>query len=152
MTTTRRPFEIPARVVARVLSKVDVDPASGCHVSTYSVGSHGYAQVGWHENGERTMTLCHRVAWIAAHGPIPEGMTVDHTCKNRRCVNVAHLRLLSNYENARRTQGRDWPLGQCINGHPNSMQHTQRGGKVVCEPCLNASRDRWLAKNRGAAA
>ena len=138
---------IPERVIARVRSKIEIDPDRGCHVSTYSVGSHGYAQVGWHdEQGVRTMTLCHRVIWIAEHGPIDPGMTVDHMCKQRKCVRIDHLGLLSNFENARRTAGRDWPIGQCINGHPNSMLHRQRGGKVVCGPCLQASRDRWLAR------
>lgn len=138
---------IPERVIARVRSKIEIDPDRGCHISTYSVGSHGYAQVGWHdEQGIRTMMLCHRVIWIAEHGPIDPGMTVDHMCKQRRCVRIDHLRLLTNYENARRTAGRDWPLGQCINGHPNSMLHRQRGGRIVCAPCLQESRDRWTAK------
>lgn len=137
---------IPARVIERVRTKIAVDPDRGCHISTYSAASHGYAQVGWHEDGERIVTLCHRVIWYAEHGPIPKGMTVDHMCKQRKCVRVDHLRLLTNYENARRTKGRDWPLGQCINGHPNSMLHTQRGGKIICAPCMQASRDKWLAK------
>lgn len=67
-------------------------------------------------------------------------MTIDHTCKNRRCVNVAHLRMLSNYENARRTGGRDWPLGQCVNGHDNSLLEWFNG-RAHCGPC---HRD-WMA-------
>lgn len=124
---------IPQRVFDRTLANVIYDD-SGCILSTYSVGSHGYAQVGWSEGGKTYMKLAHRVAWEASNGPIPEGMTVDHTCKTRKCVNVGHLRLLSNFENARRTSGRDWPLGECINGHPNSELRTH-GSKLVCGPC-----------------
>lgn len=141
--TTRR-FDVPARVVERVRTKVTVDESTGCLISTYSTGSHGYAQVGWVEDGERTITLAHRVAWIGDHGPIPDGMTVDHTCKRRKCVNVAHLRLLTNYENARRTSGRDWPIGQCINGHPTE------GEPRRCPECNRDAQARYRDKKRAA--
>jgi hypothetical protein len=41
------------------------------------------------------MVLAHRHAWEQANGPIPEAMSVHHTCGNRRCLNVEHMRLLS---------------------------------------------------------
>lgn len=130
------PIVIPDRVAIRALSRWTLEAPTGCHVSTYSTGSHGYAQLGWQEPGAKrsTMTLAHRAAWAAVHGQIPEGMTIDHLCKNRRCVNVEHLRLLTNYENARRTHGRDWPLGQCINGH--SDEHLANiAGRWHCRIC-----------------
>lgn len=128
---------IPQRVIDRALSNVDIDPERGCWVSRYSVGSHGYAQIGWGiPNSRRSkMMLVHRVAYVARRGPIADGMTVDHMCKQRRCCNPDHLRLLSNFENARRTAGRDWPLGQCINGHPNSNLRTAPDGTRVCRVC-----------------
>lgn len=33
----------------------------------------------------------HRVAWVQAKGPIPEGLLVLHRCDNRPCVRVDHL-------------------------------------------------------------
>ncbi len=135
----QEPIIIPDRVALRALRKFSVDE-SGCHLSTYSVGSHGYAQIGWHdhERGRRVMITAHRAAWSAVFGQIPEGMTIDHTCKNRRCVNVSHLRLLSNFENARRTFGRDWPLGTCINGHSNDLLELV-SGTWQCSICS----DQW---------
>lgn len=99
----------------RIIAWADRDPETGCLVSRYSVGSHGYAQA-W--DGV-TVVLAHRIVWEFNNGPIPPGMTVDHggACFNRRCEEIAHMRLLPNLENARRTNGRDWPLGTCINGH-----------------------------------
>jgi len=91
------------------------------------------------------MTTAHRAAWVAVHGQIPEGMTVDHICKVRRCVNVRHLRLLSNFENARRTNGNDWPLGECVNGHPNS-ELRKRGAKWVCGICAAEWQRRYRSR------
>lgn len=125
---------IPPRVVARLLGKVE--QAGGCIVSTYSTGSHGYSQIGWHDAGRRTMALGHRVAWEAANGPIPEGMTIDHVCRNRRCINVDHLRLLTNVENAR-----DNGMARrthCPQGHEYDEANTYQdpNGHRRCRACV----------------
>lgn len=43
--------------------------------------------------------LAHRYAWEREHGPIPEGMVIDHTCWNKRCVDIKHLRLATQDQN-----------------------------------------------------
>ena len=130
------PIVIPDRVAERAATRYTVDDATGCHISTYSVASHGYAQIGWYD-GERTqMVTAHRAAWVYANGrQIPGGMTVDHMCKTRRCVNPLHLRVMSNFENARRTDGRDWPIGRCANGHTNADLAFEPSGKIRCGAC-----------------
>jgi HNH endonuclease len=138
----------PERVVKRVLTKWVAD--GECWISTYSVGSHGYAQVGWQKDGGViTMTTAHRVAWWGANQqPIPPGVTVDHTCHVRRCVNPAHLRLLPNSANASdngmaafRTNvevGRS-----CRRGHPLVAQSTD--GRTYCRECKAAGKRRRRA-------
>ena len=145
-----QPIVIPDRVAERAATRYVVE--GGCWVSTYSAASHGYAQIGWQcraDNYKQVVTA-HRAAWVHHDGQqIPEGMTVDHTCKNRRCVNPDHLRVLSNYDNARRTSGRDWPLGQCVNGHDDKHLIFADGGRRVrCSICRAEYQRRYYAKKR----
>ena len=110
---------VPARVAERAFNKVDKRD-DGCWISLYSVASHGYSQVGWQNGADRHVVLGHRAAWSHVNGQVPLGMTLDHLCNTRRCVNPEHLRLLPNFENARRIKGMDWPMGSCANGHSSS--------------------------------
>lgn len=143
---------VPARVAERAATNV-TKQEDGCWISGYSVASHGYAQIGWQNGGERHAVLAHRAAWVHVHGQVPLGMTIDHLCKMRRCVNPEHLRLLPNYENARRTNGADWPIGQCKNGHPpTDLVYVTRSGNssgkaLICGVCIKASQRRYYIKN-----
>lgn len=155
---------VPENVAQRAITNMDKQ-ADGCWISKYSVMSTGYAQIGWSvkeadlrpgRRGRNEMVLAHRAAWVAVNGQVPLGMTIDHLCKTRRCVNPEHMRLLPNYENARRTAGRDWPLGFCANGHDATHLYeitrsaNKSGVAVVCETCTVASRKRYQDKKKAA--
>lgn len=133
-----------SRHVERVLAYADRDER-GCLVSRYSAGSHGYAQA-W--DGERNV-LAHRMVWEAANGPIPEGMTVDHFdhC-NRKCIEVGHMRLLTNAENGRRNRpGLDYPLDwTCPQNHG-----VDRNAQGKCPECVREHKRRNNAKPETAA-
>lgn len=139
---------VPERVAQRAYERVE-KREDGCWISTYSVASHGYAQIGWQDAGSRHVILAHRAAWVHLHGQVPLGMTLDHLCKTRPCVNPAHLRLLPNYENARRTFGRDWPLGFCANGHDAShlkkstRAANAKGYTLICGTCEREAQARY---------
>jgi hypothetical protein len=45
--------------------------------------------------------LSHRWIWSFVYGPIPEGLTVDHLCRNPACVDPTHLRLAPMLDNIR---------------------------------------------------
>lgn len=70
------------------------------------IASNGYGRC-WSKLNKK-MTSAHRAAYEDAHGAIPDGMVVMHTCDNRRCVNINHLRLGTQSDNLRdmHTKGR----------------------------------------------
>lgn len=72
--------------------------ASGCHVWTGAL-SCGYGQFGVaHARPRRA----HRIAYEYAKGAIPEGLQIDHLCRNTRCVNPEHLEAVTPRTNTRR--------------------------------------------------
>lgn len=84
----------------------------------------------------------HRVAYEIAKGPIPPGITVDHICYVRNCVNPEHLRLLSGRENsARKYTGATHE--RCRNGHEYTPENTllaSGGTERRCKTCHHARR------------
>lgn len=142
---------IPAVIAERAFTNVHVDE-SGCWISNYMRATNGYAIVSQKVGPKVSVYLAHRASWTHANGPIGEGMTIDHTCYNRVCVNPAHLREISLAENSRRRNGEDWPLGQCKNGHPDTFQKEVTWGghtRKMCQPCLD-DRNRALTERRKA--
>ncbi len=51
--------------------------------------------------GQKSVTA-HRASYELHVGPIPEGMQLDHLCRNPACVNPSHLEPVSAAENVRR--------------------------------------------------
>lgn len=72
-----------------------------CLIWTGSTDSDGYGRLS--VNGK--WAKAHRLVWERANGPIPHGVMIDHTCWNRACVELAHLRLATNAENVRNGAG-----------------------------------------------
>lgn len=99
----------------RFWSKVDTSGGpDACWPWLGYVMKRGYGQIGAPGRGS-SMLYAHRLSYELAHGPIPDGLTIDHTCHNkdlgcvrgfscphRRCVNPAHLEAVSRGENHRR--------------------------------------------------
>ena len=89
----------------------------------------GYGRVG---RGK----LAHREMWLKNRGPIPEGLTIDHLCRNRSCVNTDHMELVTREENLRRAVRIS--KTECINGHPYNDQNTyvKPSGHRDCRACI----------------
>ena len=91
----------------RFWAKVDKDGPSPavfrhrgpCWVWTGGKISTGY---GFFHPTKQTHVLAHRYAYELLRGPIPDGLCIDHLCRNRVCVNPAHLEPVTLGENTRR--------------------------------------------------
>jgi hypothetical protein len=79
--------------------RVKSTPEVGCWEYTQTVGG-GYAQF-FVEPGVKV--YAHRYAYELLVGPIPEGLDLDHLCRNRRCVRPSHLEPVTRSENVRRS-------------------------------------------------
>ena len=58
----------------------------------------GYGRI---SSGNRDVYV-HRAAWELKNGPVPAGLELDHLCRNRACVNLAPLEIMTRRENVRR--------------------------------------------------
>lgn len=59
--------------------------------------SNGYAKV--YDPKTQKKVRAHRYVWEKHYGKIPEGCVIMHTCDNRACTNIEHLRCGTQSEN-----------------------------------------------------
>ena len=96
----------------------------------------GYGQI--EING--SPKLVHILSYELTRGTIPEGMELDHLCRNRICVNPAHLEPVPHRENVLRginACARNSRVTHCPKGHPYDLLNTYRrpdGGRD-CKMC-----------------
>lgn len=114
---------------------------SGCWewVGAKSGVGYGTVTVG----GSHTKSA-HRWMYEQVKGPIPDGMTLDHLCRKRDCVNPDHLEVVTMTENVLRGDGptaRNARKTHCARGHQYGAREpgtTQRH----CTACRNLDRNK----------
>lgn len=108
----------------RFFARVEPSP-NGCLLWTGEVSRKGYGRFILDES--RTRVLAHRWAYERERGPIPEGLQLDHLCRNPPCVNPDHVEPVSVRENVLRGVGLTANHARkthCIHGHEFTPENT----------------------------
>lgn len=89
--------------------------------------------------------LAHRWIYEELVSDIPEKMQIDHLCRNRSCVNIKHLEIVSNNEQQRR---RSLSYIYCKNGHEYTKENTYLyKNKKNCRICRNNNIKKFRKEN-----
>lgn len=125
-------------LTARLTDKVDYDPQSGCWNWTAGRDKRGYARL----TIDGRSRLAHRLSYEEFMGPVPEGLELDHLCRNPRCINPEHLEPVTHAENMRRAAEAD-RTDHCPSGHlfDEANTYLDKNGYRKCRAC-NRERSR----------
>ena len=127
--------------------RVSPVPVTGCWLWTKAMGKKGYGLLAEPmPNGRFKMVSAHRYAYRTFRGEIPVGLTIDHLCRVKLCVNPWHMELVTNRENQLRGDGMGGANARkthCPQGHLYSSDNTYSyvsGGKCrrICKTCHKA--------------
>jgi len=95
-----RGLPVATDLIGRIQSRIEVNEG-GCHIFQGTL-SGGYGKIAQGSRAEKRDLYVHRVMYEFAHGPIPNGLHIDHLCRMRACCNPAHLEAVTQAENNRR--------------------------------------------------
>lgn len=139
----------------RFWAKVQLPDVNGC-LNWTGTKTWGYGQFALKLSGRRSPVKAHRFAYELLVGPIPEGMTLDHLCRNRGCVNVSHLEAVPMHINWRRGES---PTAQnsrkthCKHGHAltpdNIYTPPKRANARYCLKCAELANQRRRGLHSG---
>ena len=130
----------------RFFAKLTV--GDGCFEWTAGRSKGGYGMI---KIGGR-MVYAHRVAYELFVGPIPSGLQIDHTCRNRACVRPDHMEAVTSRENTLRGESfasRNAAKTHCPRGHQYDKRINR--GDRICLRC-RADQDRRYYRERVAKA
>jgi hypothetical protein len=129
----------PERDWRRFLMRVEPCPTTGCWLWTSYGDKDGYGFF----YAAKKLNRAHRYIYERVTGEIPEGMVLDHVCRNRACVNPDHLRVVTPRENvfvgeSAALAKRNKNATHCIRGHEFTPENTSirtAANKRSCKKC-----------------
>lgn len=127
-----KPF---ADLPSRVQRLIDLND-DGCWLFTGSLNHQGYGVL----SPDLRPRIAHRFTYEVLVGSIPQGLTLDHLCRNRACVNPAHMEPVTMRENTLRGNGRSAVNARkthCPRSHPLSGDnlYLSAEGERHCRQC-----------------
>ena len=138
MCTNGMPIpELSDADLRRFWAKVQLpDPDTGCMLWTAAKTSAGYGA--FRLGG--VLYRAHRISFTLAYGEIPQGMVLDHICRNRACVAPEHLEVVSQRENVLRGEGlaaQNSARTHCPRGHAyaGANLYVAPDGRRYCRTC-----------------
>lgn len=132
-----------------------VQPTGFCWDWTASIKPNGYGQFSVTTQPKQRVAYAHRFAYELLVGPIPEGMELDHLCRNRMCVNPDHLEPVDRRTNLLRSpitfSGLAVRQDTCGRGHPWVPENVRlESGRRICRTCRNARKRALYGTERAA--
>lgn len=139
--------EIPREKAGKGMNLYAIDIKTGCWIWSGSISDRGYGTA----KRKGKFFRAHRLIYEEKKGVIPKGMTLDHLCRNRICVNPDHLEPVTQKENSLRGNsicGINSRKTHCIRGHEFSNENTIRdkNGGRRCRICKNFKMRIYRAK------
>ena len=131
----------------RLLERVDRSDPEGCWPWTrYLQRGYGIIQ---RPDGKRVPA--HRAVYELLVGPIPDGLTLDHLCRNPPCCNPDHLEPVTQAENNRRGvgwAGENARKTHCKRGHEFTPENTYTyRGMRSCRLCARIKAKRYRERH-----
>jgi hypothetical protein len=135
MTKRGRP---PQPLIVRLMKKFPNRSVDGCWVNP-NKHTGRYDTISLEGGQGAKQRVAHVVMWELLIGPVPEGMELDHLCRNTRCSNPQHLEPVTRRENYLRGTSVGAiaiRTGKCGNGHSMEDAYVKKNGRErQCRTC-----------------
>ncbi|MBX9901445.1 MAG: HNH endonuclease [Burkholderiaceae bacterium] len=148
----KQPYELRLQSANERLDSKLV-PQGKCLIWTGLLGAKGYGRFRGPDNKK---VFVHRFAYMRKHGSIPDGLVIDHLCRNRACCNPDHLEAVTNEENLRRGEvgSTNRQKTHCPQGHEYTPENTYTCSKgkrqcIICKRLNNRIYDQKRGWKRG---
>ena len=143
---------------ARFLLKIGAPDSNACWPWIGTIRPDGYGTFGINKGNKMWIkaAYAHRVAYVMLVGKLPNNRTLDHLCRNRACVNPAHLEPVTHKVNclrgtspfANNARKQFCPKGHPLSGPNLKIDKCKTGAKRRCRICANAAVKRSTQKAR----